>query len=312
MKIYFEGTPVKELRASLTSLNLEVDSFERADLYYPSGKGSNKNLIKAIERDSSKMFCQVPGLEYLAGKSQLWVKNYLRLGRERTLQFLPRTYILKSATDFNSFQSKCDAYPFSLFILKGNRQKRKSIRVISGKDLRGLDLSEYVIGQEAVTSNKSLSDQAFHIRAYLLVSMNQNEIQFFLYDEGKCIYAENGGLISSNEVNVPKGLPEKLSQFDKGLLDSIDGQLLECLKIIKDTIVPVIKEKTPVSVVAHQILGFDFMIDPNFKIKILEFNFRPELDHRISEIDAFKADIKKEYFELFDGKELSNNWIQVQ
>lgn len=316
MHVFFDGfnTPnslIKKLNNwGFTGSNKTTENA----IYYPTGKGSLKRLNNAISTKRHAYFAQISGTEFLTSKQWLWHSMMLKYNKEEVLKILPETYLLHTKIDKERLVNIKSNYPNDSFILKGNKQKRKTIKIIKGKQIsEHINSSNYVVAQRIIETSKTFTDRPFHFRLYLIISIEGNEIRAHVYNNGKIIYGHKGEIITYNIIAVMRDEPSFFSDIKSSKLRyKIQEQIFKKLQITIKSIIHRIKNKLPThSCVFHQLMGIDAIIDPRNQLKLIEINLSPEMKGTSERDIELKSKVQQSYFKLFKGNRLNSSWTEL-
>lgn len=312
MKIHFDNTVPEYLIESFESNAFVTSTLEDAEIIYPAGKGATKRLKEYITQNTNRQYCQIPGFEYLGAKDFLWIKNVLRLGKPKALDFLPSTYLLRAKSDQHSLEQIALNDPERQLILKSNQQKRKGLKLIKAKELTAINFEDYKVAQEIIQCSKKHTNRAFNIRSYIIVRLENGILNASLSQNGKFIYASSDEIISNNENQAINNEPVFIKDLDFKEQLIINEQLT---RIVNDCILSIFKNiqehDANKQITATQLLGIDFTLDEQEKIKILEINFRPQMNAFNENEVVFKTQHLNDYIQLIKGTALNENWLTI-
>ena len=319
VKIVTDFKVAKSLADIFRNINVEPIKEAPGEIYYPVNAGSRSRLIEAVETKKFKYYLQVPGLEYLYKKEWLWLSSIKNYGRPTTLAFLPPTYLLYHQPDRERLKKLVAENSGIRLIGKGNMQKRKSIVEVVGKQWESLDSKVQTIVQEVVPCAKTIDNEVFNFRIYIVLRYANNKIEAFLAPNGKIIYSSTvDNLITDNTVAPKNNHPHFLDEYFEQKRGLSSDEFWEKMKVISALIFDSIIER-----IAHykfdeerlvSFLGVDVMLDENEQIKVLELNLRPQMD-AINQKDAVLkqtvvADAVHHF--LLNKQEPVLDWIAVE
>jgi hypothetical protein len=309
----------KSLAEIFLNLNLEPIKEAPGDIYYPVNKGSRSRLLEAVGEKRYNYYLQIPGLEYIYKKEWLWVSMVKNFGRTNALAFLPPTYLLDYAPDRERLKKLVANNSAIKLIGKGNLQKRKSIAEVVGNQWETLDNKLQTVVQEIVPCAKTINNEVFNIRLYIIVRYANQKIDVFLAPNGKLIYSANtDDLITDNAVEPKAEHPHFMDEYfdqNRGISASDFWEKMTVISaLIFDSIIERIAKYKFNNERLVSFMGVDVMLDRNEQIKVLELNLRPQMDASNEKDATFKQSVVSDailHF-LLNRKKTILNWIEVE
>ncbi|NQY66126.1 MAG: hypothetical protein HRT72_00155 [Flavobacteriales bacterium] len=292
----------------------------KADIYFSAASKSITPLKDAISRKDCKYYMQIPGILFIAKKEWLWMSMLEKFGRRHTLEILPETYVLRLESDRKALLELSTSNPDEVFIAKGRMQKRKSIELITAKDIgQVINRDRHLVVQRIIKCTSILDEQIFHIRFYTLFTVKNNVLTGHILEQGKLVYSSNSKeIITDNNIvpgiNLPK-TTEDLFRSEPSLdqtefwraVSSFISDLTKSIqhRIINDKLNP----NTPFA----QLLGVDIILNELNQPRLLEVNIRPEMYSNVEADNNWKKAVFKDWvtYFLLEEYEASLPWIKA-
>lgn len=291
-----------------------TDNPDTSDLYIPCGYNYIElELAKFNPGSSVKYIYAIKGCDQLCSKNGLWSALKLEYGKETASSIMPLTWVLNDTDDYKAFQRYYLQYSQTrpTFILKKNIQGKRGLYITQNKaDIDELHAesgtSGYKVIQRYVDNPYSIQGYKLNIRLYVVIICNAGHIDWYLYNQGKCIYTNKvyDPVISLQESNlddreqhftsynlntaekyIEMGLPESLDDLERHM-GSVEYQkvwsgIITRIAKIKECfagrlcLLESLAEK-----VCFQLFGVDVILDEDMKPLILEFNKGPEMVYK--------------------------------
>jgi hypothetical protein len=305
MKVFNDNPFPKGVEMSLSSMGFELSLDIPGDIYYLAGKGAEKRLVQHISQRAFKYYTQVPGTIHLGIKHLLWVALAVKIGKEKAMNILPETFLLNVEKDRKALALLVLNNPNLKLILKSNQHKRKGLKVVKGNQWEQTDAEDkFIIAQPVMPTTKKFTERPFHIRSYIVITLFDGELTLWLCPQGKLIYGEVGEIITNNQIKPEKGLPlfiDELHEIEHGINDlQLLTQLEHKMNMLVFSIVKkVFQHAVPAKDKFAQLLGVDSIILPSNEIRIIEFNFGPELEGLSEKDSVLKKALLKDLMEHF-------------
>ena len=229
----------------------------------------------------------------------------------RALNLTPKTWIIPTEIEaFNSYRSKLKPSSPDTFIVKPVTQKRgRGIKLVQNDDANFEEYCDKILVQEYIENPLLDNGFKFDLRLYVLVT-SCDPLEIYLCKEGlwrkatekyerphhlnltnEFMHLTNYHINTESE-NFQRNSKQSLTEFSEWLrANKVDEKLLWTTisnDIVKAMIIvqPYLKRayyssrpNTGDSSVCFEILGFDILIDTNFKPWILEVNQSPNVSH---------------------------------
>ena len=149
-------------------------------------------LAKLTPSNQTKYIYAIKGCDSLCGKDSLWRMLDLVYGREEASKIMPQTWIIDDEEDNGLdtyYQTHRVAQP--AFILKKNIQGKRGLKIADSLDMIYEIVSydnAYKVAQLYIKNCYTINDRKLNIRLYVVISCFRKQIQWFIYNYGKCIY----------------------------------------------------------------------------------------------------------------------------
>jgi hypothetical protein len=304
----------------------EINDIQNSNLILPKDYTNIEKYLNNIDiTDKNKEYYiyGVNGGNKMAKKEELYINIKNSIG-ESIHNFIPSTYLLKNSNDINKVKEKLELG--KVFILKKNIQRREGLNLISSiKELEesithnnstNLPNDKYVIAQEFLNDTYLINDRKLSLRIYLLIVINNDKIDFYLHNLGRCHYANEkytGNVFDSTsnfsstsrdaDLDIYKESPrtiDELKEFLKNkdgvdsaekLFSNIDNIIFQ-LKSTYSTIFTKFDNLNYKNITNFQLFGIDVIFDNDLNAFLLEANKGPLMSHN-DELNA-KISIKVE------------------
>ena len=291
-------TPKKLTRSYIEifeSLGFTI-SKQAKDIILPFGENSNKDLELYINSPEIKYSLQFPDLYLLAKKTELWMNMLNFWGLQKTLKYLPQTYILntkKDETTINTLSSSSN----KKFIAKGNKQRRQTIKIIDAHEIQDLlNSKDFRLIQEIIDSRNIINRRAFNIRMFLIFTYSDSTFKSYVSSNGKLIYSNNSENMISQTDFYDESLPLLLYDLFSDKFDinrkRFYSQLKDLCKAVSKMYEARINNKKLIGGKSFcQLFGIDLILDQNHQLKLLEINNRPQIKSNNFRDQSFKNSV---------------------
>jgi len=224
-KIYYRSDifqPNNSLELALNNLGYIPGVLENATLIIPSGYNNIEYELKNIRVvKTNKYIFGIPGCDKLAAKDSLWQIIETYLGRNTAKKIMPNTYLFNQrglelfAKDYTPLV--CDRY-----ILKKNIQRKEGIYIASSiKEIMDIyhagdhGIKDFKIIQEYIKNPLCINDHKLNLRLYILIILENNNLNMYCYKDGKCMYTKqpySAESLNFNETITNFGVSNELYQ----------------------------------------------------------------------------------------------------
>ena len=293
-------------------------SKQAKDIILPIGKNANKDLELYINSPEIKYSLQFPDVYLLAIKTELWMNMLNFWGLQKTLKYLPQTYILNTKKDENNL-SMLSFSSNKKFIAKGNKQRRQSIKIIEAHEIQDLlNSKKYRLIQEIIDSRNIINERAFNIRMFLIFTYSDSKFKSYVSSNGKLIYSNDSeNMISQTEFydeNLPLLLFDVFSDKYDINRKSFYTQLKNICKAVSKMYEARINNKKLIRGKSFcQLFGIDLILDQNHQLKLLEINNRPQIKSNNNRDKSFKKAVFRDYINHFLLKrdKQTSGWLET-
>lgn len=270
------------------------NDIKKADLYIPCTYTTAE--IELVENlfDENQTIFAVSGCDNIVSKNNLWYLLEKKLGRNLASNIMPETYLLENSSDMNLFinRYKKDKY----YILKKNLQRKLGLLLTKDlKEITNAKNDDFLLVQEYLPNILTINKRKLNIRIYFVVICYEGKYGCYLYNEGKCIYANKDYDYNSDDIeshvtsldldyDIYKNNPLTLNDLKnymnnngmnfENLWNNINSNLKYVSLSIKDHLC--IHKKLNKNL-SFQIFGPDILVDSNYKPYLLEINKGPSM-----------------------------------
>lgn len=299
------------------SLGFTISS-QAKDIILPFGKNSHRDLELYIRSPEIKYSLQFPEVHLLAKKTELWMNMLNYWGLQKTLKYLPQTYILntkKDETNINTLSTSSN----KKFIAKGNKQRRQTIKLIEAHEIQDLFNSKgFRLIQEIIDSRNIINERAFNIRMFLIFTYSDGSFKSYISSNGKLIYSNNSeNMISQTDFyneNMPLLLIDIFSDKFEINRNNFYSRLKDLCKAVSEMYEARINDKKLIEGKSYcQLFGIDLILDQNHQLKLLEINNRPQIKSNNNRDQSFKKSVFRDYINHFLLKrdKQTTGWLET-
>lgn len=290
-------------------------------------------LAKMTPSNQTKYIYAIKGCDSLCGKDSLWSILNLVYGREEASKIMPQTWIIDDEEDNaldTYYQTHRAAQP--AFILKKNIQGKRGLKIADSLDMIYEIVSydnAYKVAQLYIKNSYTINDRKLNIRLYVVISCFRKQIQWFIYNYGKCIYTNKkydpvqsfmGNNINDKEqhftsynlntkqVYITEKLPETLQDFalfiDANQYAKLWAQICAKLSAIKKAFAgSLCNLESLAEQICFQLFGIDIIIDADtMEPYILEFNKGPEMTYKSPGDNTLKQQLITDILDMITNK----------
>lgn len=323
------GSPFKDVIGVSENIT-EAESFKAANFLLFSDFSFIDQNISNIPFDKTKIYYiyGLKGSDLMANKANL--AAYMR--RYGGQKYIPRSYILDSASDINQFQKDAEKYPSTIYILKKNVQRQEGTLI--SRDVNYITSGKaeedgYVICQELLQNPYVLNGRKINLRIYLLVVKKDNKVDFYIYKDGFMYYTPKffvKGSVDKDE-NITTGYidrqvyrenPLTLSDFFKYLgtektnviWNNMRAMFTQLKEAYKDDLYTINRD---IPGYQFNIYGVDVAPDDKLGTMIIEINKGPDLSFKDERDKLVKLNLVCDMLTLMDIKSEchKSNFVRV-
>ena len=293
-----EKSPGNILGKVFSKFNIARDNnTDDWDLYIPCGYNNvEKELLKVKIKNKDQKIFGIKGCDSIVSKNKVWELLTRKYGRDIAKTIMPETYILKNELDL----FKKDYVKNNMYILKKNIQRKRGLKITNNlEEILNAAKEKYKVVQSYVKDVFLVNNRKVNLRIYLLLVCRNNDVEAYLYNEGKCIYTNKDydpNDIIDPETNITSlnldqsiyeyspfsfvELRHYLNQknFDGTLLfKRIEKKIKKLFYAVKDSLcnLDTLKNNT-----SFQLFGLDVIFTNTLRPYILELNKGPAMKHK--------------------------------
>lgn len=267
------------------------------DLYIPHYGTTMSKEMEAITEAEGKYVMGIAGCASFTRRKDVWVNIVKLYGREAACDIMPETFMLNYDADIDLMLKLYSQLPL---ILKSKFHKRNGLKIVDDA-LEAVKIkTDYEIAQQLKNDLYKISDTAFNLRSYILLTIENQVLKSYIYYDANCIYAiPNSTDVSlekkfiTNSLNpVLKGNPALMTDFCTQ--ENIDyGNLLLKLGnkvnlILNASAYKLGKMENLFDSICFQVFGLDVLIDKNGDPIICEINKGPGMDAKNKSSETLK------------------------
>ena len=263
------------------------------DLHLPRTSGKFAQTSRALSVPDNALVGALAGCGFLTGKRAMWVRLVQSLGRATAMKITPPTWLLDNPADRAQLR---DAFVPGLYVLKGRREHRKGLRLVSKRD-EILAVKQDVV-QRVITDGIALNGRRVQLRLYLLLTQHRGSLGAWLYRDGRCLYAAAEGtpfdtLLDTRQVHPRVGLPTTLQALAAlpGLpgADVLLPRIQAMMRQVMQAMRPLMLAKDHLDHArCFQLLGVDVLLTGSGVPVLIEANKGPSLVQTSRDDERFK------------------------
>lgn len=347
--------PIKE---AIYNLNMKITTnIEETQIYLPCGYNrievelnklrfinelnlnntTNTDLINNNNKFENKVILGISGCDKLCSKNEIWFNLKTEYGIDNASNIMPLTFLVNDERDMIMLKNIENDTNFTthinknIYILKNNNQGKKGLymtdnisRLINYNKTK---LKEYKVIQKYITNPYLINKRKLNIRLYVLIyNIRDNETQWYLYNNGKCIYNNKDyepeiSLLEHNlqdkeqhftSLNLdtnyiynildnPETLAELKVHFGNENYNYVMYKILNKLRKIKLVYNKnnILQNKDNLqNNTTIQYFGIDVILNDNLEPYILEFNKGPEMIYKSPNDKQLKTELINTVFEI--------------
>jgi hypothetical protein len=157
-------------------------------------------------KTKSKIFF-IDNCDNIVAKDYLWKNLVNKYGIEKSIQFVPNTYVLKDKDKKDIKRLLNDYNKSKIYIMKKNIQRQEGLKITNSIDEILNNKGEYVLAQELLQNCYTINKRKINLRVYVLVVCHKNNIDVWVYNDGFMYYTpsefRNGS--TKDEHNITTG-----------------------------------------------------------------------------------------------------------
>lgn len=302
------------------NINKTTDIFDNWILYIPRNYNYIElELIEIKPANTKQIIYAIKGCDSLCSKNQLWSILHTYYGRNKASKLIPESYSLNDNLDITHFRNKylqnsnninnnnnnINNSTITPFILKKNIQGKKGLMLVNNAmdAINNGKANGYKVIQLYIHNPFTINKRKLNIRLYVIIICHLENVEWLLYDKGKCLYTNKyyditNSLsdkyindkeqhftslnVDNNKIYLDEKLPESLVDLNNVLGDDVYTRLItNIISILKDVKkaykpklgnLPALRNNK-----CFQLFGLDFILDDNMSPYLLEFNKGPAM-----------------------------------
>lgn len=317
------------------------------DIFIPSNPEFNQiylyKILKMYKDNKKKTknikFIKIfPLLEILYCKKSLYY--FIKYYTDNNMNIIPQSYDLSNIIDRENFITNYDEN--NIYVLKQNIHRKKGIILI--KDNIPNIVNKYfeynsVICQHFIKTPYLINNRILIVRLYLLSTIQNNEIKFYISKWGKCLYTKDifiknfnifeNGLIEkthfisnsnykwindmekSNNLKFPKNLTDLYHYNENITFELIIKPIKVLLKSFEKYVLKNQSITNQIYITFYDFSGIDLIMDGN-NFKILEINKNPDMKNYYNNKEKEDKDqILKDVNYILRNKFIENTLFQL-
>ena len=342
---YYRCSEKKLNTATLTGLNnaqfVKTKNSVNAELYITCEYNYiESELSRFTPSTMNKYIYAIVGGDTLCGKDLLWNTLIDGHGIDNASYIMPQSWVISDPNEMANFTYYYETHRAArpAFILKKNIQGKRGLRISDSlADIHQIitDDPSYKVIQLYIKNCYTINRRKLNIRLYVVISCYNGNIQWFLYNNGKCIYtnktydpvqsfigAENisdkeqhftSYNLNTKQVYSTEKLPESLQDLEKHVQSHTYQKLwlhiCQKLSLIRAAYVSAgqLCESDDVGTytdkVCFQLFGIDVIIDADkMEPYILEFNKGPEMTYKSPNDELMKPKLITDMLNMITNK----------
>ena len=243
-----------------------------------------------VKTRSIKFVASLLCIDLFCSKSSLYDVVRKSMNAERSLKYLPHTYILGPNQDLRTLVDG------ELYILKKNLQRQNGLLITKDLEkIRSAYKDNYVVCQKVLQDVFTINNKKINLRVYLLITMTSTTPMFYVYNNGFVYYTKVPFSKNSEDpdVHITTGYIDR-TVYDKNPMSLQDLEnfikperysilshnINDCIKGVMQAFVPKVQEYDTSDQTNFVILGCDFAVSSQLTCKLMEINKGPDLDYK--------------------------------
>ena len=304
--------------------NIE-NSNENWNLYIPCGYNNVESELKKIliDKDNkNKYIFGINGCDTIVSKNKIWESLLGCYGRKKASTLMPESYILGDPNEMEEFRKKYNPSKNEIYILKKNIQRKEGLKLTRDYfEIMEAVVDDYKVVQKYITDLYLINGRKINLRIYLLISMKDKTINFYLCKNGKCIYTnkkynDNDLDFESNitsyhlDMNVYKENPRDFNELreylnkdkDPKFFSEKNGDYLfnKTELLMREVSLCLYKNlfqsKNIEGTTTFQLFGVDVIFDKELNPYLLEMNKGPDMNARDDIDEKMKSLVQSDMF----------------
>lgn len=273
------------------------------------------HIDRLIIRVNYPMSCThiygICGSDQFASKSALYETMCAYLPKNVINDILPITYSLESKKDKKLLENKTEDENI-VYIAKKNVQRQEGFKIF--KDPKTPLDEDFVVVQEMLQDPYIIDDRKINIRVYLLISIFEETVNFYVYKDGFVYYTPDKfekyttdfkKTVTTGYIdrNVYENNPLTLKDLERHMGDQnykkMFDHTLYIVSCFKKVYSPILLEKNRhIRCKKFLIYGIDIAPSQDLKCKLIEINKGPDLTYKDDRDKDVKFNLVKNSLEI--------------
>ena len=309
---------------------INTNNINNTILFIPKTYTFYKNDFKLYNLNKIKYIYVLNGCDLIAGKNNLYYILKKSYNNEILNKLIPKTWLIQN--NMNLFKKKFNSN--NIYILKNNKQQKKGIYLSNNlKEILNIK-SNYCVIQKYINNTFLINYRKVNLRLYLLIVYQNNQLNFYIHKNGKCLYSNNkfnsksdlnnlNNFITTSSNNLdkkhynnnPLTLDDlKIYLYKKNLnYDKLFRNIINNLKIILYPFKKILlKKNIKFTNTLFQLFGIDYIFNNNLDVFLLEINKGPNMNIQLKNDYKLKFEVIEDTFNIIGLiKKNKNNYIKI-
>ena len=295
-----------------------VEDVKNADLFLPCGYNfTNHDLLDVGVTTNKQYVFGIANEDEIVSKSSIWSHISNKYGRDRAKKIMPETWVLSNKNDMDLLMR--DYNPNDKYIMKNREQGKKGLKITQDlNELLAGHKNEYLVAQKYIKDIYCINKKKLNLRFYLLVVCRNGNKDFYLYDNGICIYTlkdynpntndmeENitsykfdGKIYSKNPLTLDefKQYVKSTNHDDKKVMKDI----YRIVKMITNSVsFKICNFKNVNESTSFELFGGDVIFDSQLNPYVLELNKGPDMKPTNYDDPRYSKTKREVFRDIFD------------
>lgn len=326
-------------RDILNKNNIYKSESDNYDICFINNYDEAESKLKHIKNECKYIY-GIKGMDYLAGKNNLWAILVNSMGKTGVKRLLPETWLMSDDPDIVHklfLNENRHINPETIFIIKKNIQRQQGLKLVRKKQLTkdyiiDLKKQDYVIIQKYLKGPLIIDKRKVNFRIYLLIVITDGifgkNIKCYMYNDGFMYYTKSDYIYNTKiENSITTGyLPREVYIKNPLTLNDLRVYLgVEKSEILFNNIFMNLSEimsntkyvlKNNENKINFQLFGVDYQSDTDLNVKLIEINKSPDLTSKDKRDGDLKYALQKDIFKLVgiikDTDTISNNFRELK
>lgn len=295
-----------------------VKNASQSDLFLPCGYNNTNDDLKKIGKTKENQYIfGIYNEDVIVSKSSIWTQIEKKYGRNYARKIMPETYVLSNPNHMNILSR--DFNPKNKYIMKNVLQGKKGLKLTNDlSELLNGHKEKYLVAQKYVNDILTINKKKLNLRFYMLIICKNGQKDFYLYDNGICIYTLKDYNSKSNnmEENItsykfdgkiysvnPLTLDELKQYFKKqGKNEKLIMKKIYdiCVAVASAVKFDICNFKNIDKSTSFELFGGDIIFDSDYNPYILELNKGPDMKPNNYDDPRYEKTKKEVFTDIFD------------